>query len=131
MRYSDSMKMITDEFLYFSDDLPAARQFYTDVLGCELEADEDWGFMFFRLQDGGHIGVMHPRNWASWEEGQPLPPPVLCLRVDSLAEVMSVLKQRGASLGQPDGPPGVSRGCRLSDPAGNIIYLFEDPSEQI
>ena len=125
------MKMITDEFLYFAADLASARQFYTEVLGCELEADEDWGFMFFRLPDGGHIGVMHPSNWSGWQEGDALPAPTLCLRVNSLAEAMSVLKQRGAGLGQPDGPPGVARGCRLSDPAGNTIYIFEDPSEQI
>ncbi|MCB1188779.1 VOC family protein [bacterium] len=123
------MKLRTDEFLFFSLNLPAARDYYINVLGCSLLGEEDWGFCLLSLPDGARIGLMHPRNWSGWREGESLPEPVLCLRTDDLDTALAQLRERGASCSEPDGQPGQARGCRLTDPDGRTIYLFEDPAE--
>ncbi len=131
MSYSQFVRLVLDHLLYFSCELEKARTFHVDVLGCSVENEEAWGFIFLRLPEGGHIGLMHPRNWGGWSEGDPLPEPVLCLRTDDLPEAIAELSRRGARLSEPDGEAGQARGCRLTDPGGRTIYIFEDPSEPL
>ncbi|MCB1186642.1 VOC family protein [bacterium] len=125
------MKLVTDEFLFFSLDLSGSRDFYTKLLGYSVLADEDWGFSMLALPDGARIGLMHPRNWAGWQEGDALPEPVLCLRTDELDSAMAELKAGGATCGEADGERGKARGCRIADPNGRTLYLFEDPAEPV
>ena len=123
------MLLSTDELLFFSLDLQESRDFYTGMFGCRVISEEDWGFIFLELPDGARIGLMHPRNWAGWQEGDPLPAPVLCLKTDDLDAAIARLTSRGLRPGEPDAAKGGARGCRLSDPAGHTIYLFEDPAQ--
>ena len=125
------MRLVTDELLHFSTEPEKCRDFYVQVLGCRVISEEDWGFIFMELPDGARLGLMHPRNWSGWSPGQPLPAPVLCLKTDKLAAAIAQMKDRGARVSEPDAPEGGARGCRITDPDGRTIYLFEDPSEPL
>lgn len=125
------MRYVTDHLLIFSGSPEQSRGFYTAALGARVLEELDWGFILLELPDGARIGLMHPRNWAGWEEGQPLPQPVLCLRTDDLQAALVELEAGGVEHGGMDGPAGQARGARLLAPDGRTIYLFEDPAEPL
>ena len=68
-------------FLYYRD-LPAAANFYRDVLGLSLVIDQGWA-KIFRLADGAHVGLVdETRGMNTW---QPHKCVQLCLRVPDVA----------------------------------------------
>jgi len=101
------------------DDVEAALQFYTDVLGLVPRADRpEFGFGGAWLDAGG--------QQVHLIEGKP-PPGVgqhFALLVDDLDGTVAELRERGVEVGDPT-PVGTGRQTFVIDPAGNLVELHQ------
>lgn len=114
---------------YLVDDVAAAVEFYTGLLGFEVLMHPGPGFAALRRDDlrlllntpgAGGAGATTPRGVpepGGWNRFQ--------LRVDDLPATVADLRSRGAAF---DGDIITGNGGRqilLIDPAGNVVELFE------
>jgi glyoxylase I family protein len=101
------------------DDVGAARDFYTGVLGLTERSDRpDFAFGGAWLDAGG--------QQVHLIEGRP-PAPVgqhFALQVEDLAATVTELRGRGLDVGDPR-PVGKSLQTFVSDPCGNVVELHE------
>ncbi len=115
------------------DDLDAARTFYSDTLGIEIE--EQMGGMILELQlaDGERPVIIYPKP-----DHEPAAFTVLNFPVGDIEATVEALTAHGVELqrydsfdhdaqgiagGGEDGP----RIAWFTDPAGNILSVIEDP----
>jgi len=101
---------------YRAPDMDAAVQFYTEVLGFAL-----------KFRDGDHWAAFDVAGMTlAVEGGAPggSGGATVSLRVDGLAEVVSQLRAKGASVGEIEAGPHERR-ATLKDPAGNALVLYE------
>lgn len=115
------------------DNLEKAKEFYTNVLGLELESDE----MGLRLQlpGGGKLFLYDKKDH------QPATFTVLNFVVADIDEAVDALASKGVSFEHYDNMPskpdekGIMRGLSagqgpdiawFKDPAGNIIAVLQD-----
>jgi glyoxylase I family protein len=101
------------------DDVDAALNFYTDVLGLRPRADRpDFGFGGAWLDAGG--------QQVHLIEG--IPPAAVgqhfALLVDDLDRTVAELRDRAVEVSDPK-PVGSSRQAFLTDPSGNLIELHQ------
>jgi catechol 2,3-dioxygenase-like lactoylglutathione lyase family enzyme len=125
----------TPAFSGFSvDNLAAAKKFYVELLGLELE-DDKMG-LNLKLYGGGHIFI-YPK-----ENHQPATYTMLNFVVDDIDKTVSELKAKGITLEQYDmgggaktDKVGIMRGISakqgpdiawFKDPAGNIISVLQE-----
>ena len=67
-------------FFYYRD-LPAAMQFYADVLGLPLAIDQGW-CKIYRICPGAHVGLVdETKGMNKWA---PVKPVQLCIRVPNV-----------------------------------------------
>ena len=111
------------------DDIPAARGFYRDVLGVEVE-EMDNGLLALHLA-GGHEAIVYPKP-----DHRPADFTILNFAVEDIEKAVDELTESGVetiryeSFGQdergisrnPGGPPI----AWFTDPAGNILAVLED-----
>jgi len=100
-------------------DVDAARIFYTDVLGLAERGDRpDFGFGGAWLDAGGQqVHLIESRS-------TPAPGQHFALQVDSVATVVTELRQRGIEVSDPS-PVGTSLQSFLRDPSGNGVELHQ------
>jgi catechol 2,3-dioxygenase-like lactoylglutathione lyase family enzyme len=116
----------TPAFSGFStDDVPAARAFYADVLG--LDVREDSGMLFLTVH-GGHPILVYPKGDAH----VPATFTVLNFPVDNVEAAVRELADRGVEFERYDGVDelGIMREggpliAWFTDPAGNILSVIE------
>lgn len=116
----------TPAFSGFSvDDIPAARAFYADVLG--LEVDEDNGMLLLRIRDGQPI-LVYPKG----EAHRPASFTILNFPVENVEAAVRELADRGVEFERYDGVDelGIMREggpliAWFTDPAGNILSVIE------
>jgi catechol 2,3-dioxygenase-like lactoylglutathione lyase family enzyme len=112
------------------NDLEAAREFYTKVLGCTVQ-DQVGGAQI--LLPAGAQAWMYPKP-----DHQPAGYTMLDFIVDDIDEAVDALEERGVVFEHYDGSPqderGIMRGKEhnmgpniawLKDPAGNILAVLE------
>jgi len=113
------------------DDLDAARAFYADTLGIEVEVLEANGFLVLHLASGGRVLVYGKPNH------EPASFTVLNFPVDDVDTAVDDLNGRGVVTKiYDDGDfPTDSRGIMreggpliawFRDPAGNVLAVLED-----
>jgi predicted enzyme related to lactoylglutathione lyase len=107
---------------FSSDDIPAARAFYAEVLG--LDVSEDNGMLDVRFAGGGH-GIIYPKP-----NHEPATFTVLNFPVDDIEATVDglvaagVVFERYPDMNQDD--RGIAR-----DPQGPAIAWFKDPAGNI
>jgi catechol 2,3-dioxygenase-like lactoylglutathione lyase family enzyme len=113
------------------NDLSAAKSFYTDVLG--LQVDEMPEGLSIQLAGGGNV-FLYPKP-----NHEPATFTVLNFQVDNVETAVEDLKQRGVQFEHYDMPDlktdeqGIARGnggptiAWFKDPAGNILSVLHDP----
>lgn len=113
---------------YSVDDIPAARLFYEETLGFEVE-QMDNGLLKLHLP-GGHEVVVYPRP-----DHTPATFTVLNFAVADIEGAVAKLRERGVELNHYEGlgqdENGIARAggpliAWFSDPAGNILAVLED-----
>ena len=123
----------TKAFSGFSvDDIDAARTFYGETLGLQVE-DNPMGFLNIRLATGGVILVY------SKDDHVPATYTILNFPVESVDAAVAELNSRGVVTKIYDGDftdeRGISRPskpewgpaiCWFKDPAGNVLSVLED-----
>lgn len=107
-------------------DVPAAKAFYTDVVG--LDVEEADGMLHINLGDG-HRVLVYPKG----EAHTPASFTVLNLPVDDVSEAVRELSGRGVVFeryeGMPQDEQGVMKGngpdiAWFTDPSGNVISVI-------
>lgn len=113
------------------DDLEAAYDFYTEILGLDVTR-ESMGILSLRLNAGSDAVMVYPK-----QDHQPATFTVLNLGVDNVDAAVDALVAQGVVFEQYDTPDlrtdakGISRGgggptiAWFRDPAGNIIAVLE------
>jgi len=107
---------------FSSNDIPATRAFYGDVLG--LDVTEDNGMLDVRFAGGGH-GIIYPKP-----NHEPATFTVLNFPVDDIEATVDglvaagVVFERYPDMGQDE--RGIAR-----DPQGPAIAWFKDPAGNI
>ena len=124
------MSMFGTPFSGFSvADVPAAKAFYTDVLGLPV-TDLDGGIIQIELGDG-HRVIVYPKG----EAHEPASFTVLNLPVADVGAAAAELTARGVELLRYDQMPqdedGVMRGhgpdiAWFTDPAGNVFSIIDE-----
>ncbi len=116
----------THAFSGFSvDDIPAAKKFYTETLG--LDVDEDHGMLQLKIA-GGHPVLVYPKD-----DHVPAAYTTLNFPVDDIAAAARELASRGVTFERYDAGQdelGVMRGegppiAWFKDPAGNVLSILE------
>jgi predicted enzyme related to lactoylglutathione lyase len=109
---------------YWTKDMDEAVGFYRDVLGLVLRAryGEDWSEFVI----GGSTVALHgSRGMAPPNEGA-----TVVFEVDDLDVTMRALSTRGVIFeGEVTEVPETGRFVSLRDPAGNLVQLYEQPTE--
>lgn len=113
---------------FATDDVPATRAFYADVLG--LQVDEEHGMLHLRLGDGASV-LVYPKD-----EHTPASFTVLNFPVDDIEAAVDELVRRGVTFVRYEGVDdrGIMRGwgpdiAWFTDPAGNILSVIGEPAE--
>lgn len=112
------------------DDLDAARRFYGETLGLEVEVLDDSGFLALYLASGGHVLVYGKPHH------EPASFTVLNFPVDDVEAAVDDLRARGVQTKIYDDAdfPTDSRGIMreggpliawFRDPAGNVLAVLE------
>jgi len=110
-----------------TDDVPAVRAFYTDILGFAVTLDIGW---FVSLRAAGHddldLCVVHRDHTLVPEAGQPVRGVVLAFLVGDVPAEHARLAALGVPVDVPprDEPWGQRR-CLVRDPAGTGIELVQ------
>ena len=114
---------------FSADDLDAARTFYAETLGLDVDRDEEMGLLSLRL-GGGTTVMIYPKP-----NHQPATFTVLNFPVDDVEAVVDDLTAKGVGFERYDGfdqdDKGISRGngptiAWFTDPAGNIIAVLDE-----
>lgn len=121
----------TKAFSSFSvDDLDKAKEFYSGVLGVEVNEMVDMGIMELQLSGGLRV-MIYPKG----EDHKPATFTVLNFVVDDVEKTVDELSAKGMKFEQyPDlgtNEKGVSKGqgptiAWFKDPSGNIIAVLEE-----
>jgi catechol 2,3-dioxygenase-like lactoylglutathione lyase family enzyme len=110
------------------DDIDAARTFYADVLG--LDVDEANGMLTLHLTGGGTV-LIYPKG----EAHQPATFTVLNFPVDDVEAAVDALRAKGVGIlrypGMEHDDRGIVRGggpliAWFGDPAGNVLSVLEN-----
>jgi len=80
MKRPDAVNQLAITFFYYRD-LPAAMQFYEDVLGLCLSIDQGWS-KIYEICLGAHVGLVdESKGMNKWAAVKPVQ---LCIRVSDL-----------------------------------------------
>ena len=111
---------------YSSNDIPAAKAFYGDVLG--VDVTEEDGMLSLKFPNG-HTVLIYPKD-----DHQPATYTTLNFQVDDIEGAVDKLVGKGVSFERYDFPGQDERGIMrnqgppiawFKDPAGNILSVIE------
>lgn len=122
----------TKAFAGFSvDDPEAARHFYGDVLGIEVEDGEMGGILILHLGGGGPPAIAYPKP-----HHEPASFTILNFPVDDVETAVDALTAKGVKFEHyggdlPQDEKGIMRGhgpdiAWFKDPAGDILSVLSD-----
>ncbi|WFE28751.1 VOC family protein [Solwaraspora sp. WMMD791] len=107
------------------DDIPAAKKFYGETLG--LEVEEEYGMLHLRLAGDREV-LVYPKS-----EHQPATYTMLNFPVDDIEQAVDALVARGVRFEQYENvdAKGIFRGqgppiAWFRDPAGNILSVLQE-----
>jgi predicted enzyme related to lactoylglutathione lyase len=102
-------------------DVQRSADFYSDVFGWRI-----------RQRSNGHFAFDDTTGEVSgtWVVGRPASPEpgfLFYIMVDSVAEAVDAVLAHGGKIVQPIGMDAPEVTARFSDPAGNVIGLYQEP----
>lgn len=103
-------------------DIPRSADFYKNVFGWNIRKRGD-GHCAFDDTTGEVSGA--------WVIGRPPQSPglVVYIMVDSVRATLDAIVARGGKVVQPIGADAPETTARFSDPAGNVIGLYQEPAK--
>lgn len=114
MNRPDAANELAITFFYYRD-LPAAMQFYEDVMGLSLAIDQGW-CKIYQICPGAHVGLVdETKGMNKWAAEKPVQ---LCIRVPSVDDWYSYAKARALA--------NLSELFR-NDALGIRAFVFNDP----
>ncbi len=111
---------------FSTNDIPAAKMFYSQTLG--LEVTEENGMLTLHLAGGGRV-LIYPKD-----DHQPASFTVLNFPVENIDQAVDRLTQAGIRFERYEGAPQDERGivreygpaiAWFTDPAGNILSVLQ------
>ncbi len=115
--------------LEYVSDIEAAKRFFVDVLGLELERDHPT-FAQFKAGDDAHYAIATDERMDAEQKGQP---ELWWVVEDAAAAFEAMSRQATVSMPPRRMPFGTCFG--IQDPAGQVHYLLEfapqRPSQQV
>lgn len=102
-------------------DIQRSADFYAQVFGWHIRRRGD-GHTAFDDTTGEVSGT-----WVTGRRPSTEPGLLLYIMVDSVAATVDVVIAHGGALVQPIGADAPEVTARFSDPAGNVIGLYQDP----
>jgi predicted enzyme related to lactoylglutathione lyase len=110
----DAPNTLAITFFYYRD-LPAAMQFYEDVLGLPLAIDQGWS-KIYRICPGAHVGLVdEAKGMNKWQAKKPVQ---LCIRVPDVDAWYGYAQEQGLD--------GLSE-LFINDQIGIRAFVFNDP----
>jgi predicted enzyme related to lactoylglutathione lyase len=103
-------------------DVNTSASFYKEVFGWEIRRRGD-GSVAFNDAVGQVSGAWLPGRKATSEVGL-----LIYIMVDSISATIEAIVASGGSITQPIGMDAPEITARFSDPAGNIIGLYQQPT---
>lgn len=103
-------------------DIDESASFYRDVFGWQTRRRGDGSLAF---DDG--VGEVS----GTWITGRPpstQPGLLIYIMVDSVASTVDAVIAHGGKIGQPIGQDAPEITARFSDPAGNVLGLYQQPA---
>jgi uncharacterized protein len=102
-------------------DIQRSADFYAQVFGWELRKRGD-GSTAFDDSTGDVSGT-----WVAGRPPSPDPGLLIYIMVDSVADAMDAVIAHGGEIVQPIGADAPEITARFTDPAGNVIGLYQEP----
>jgi catechol 2,3-dioxygenase-like lactoylglutathione lyase family enzyme len=115
------MKVERVDFVSFlTQDMPRAKRFYTDVLGLEIEGEDENGNDMELTAGQVTLDIFDPASI-----GQPFAPSLagLALRVPDVAAARAELEAKGVEFAGETMDTGVCHMAFFKDPDGNALML--------
>jgi uncharacterized protein len=103
-------------------DIPRSADFYKALFGWNIRQRGD-GSTAFDDATGEVSGA-----WVVGRPPSPEPGLLIYVMVDSVAEAVDAVIANGGEIVQPIGADAPEVTARFSDPAGNVIGLYQEPS---
>ena len=114
MKRPNAPNQLAITFFYYRD-LPAAMQFYEDVLGLPLAIDQGW-CKIYQICPGAHVGLVdEARGMNKWAATKPVQ---LCIRVEDVDGWYDYARARGLDK--------LSE-LFVNDEIGIRAFVFNDP----
>jgi len=104
-------------------DINASATFYKEVFGWQTRRRGD-GQMAFDDSVGEVSGT-----WVAGRKAATMPGLLIYIMVDSVAKTVEAVIANGGKIVQPIGMDAPEITARFSDPAGNVIGLYQEPTE--
>jgi predicted enzyme related to lactoylglutathione lyase len=104
-------------------DVQRSARFYEQVFGWQTRERGD-GHLAFDDTTGQVSG-----SWVVGRPPSPQPGLLLYIMVDSVAAAMEAVIAHGGDIVQPIGGDAPEITARFSDPAGNVIGLYQEPGD--
>jgi predicted enzyme related to lactoylglutathione lyase len=103
-------------------DINASVSFYKEVFGWKIRKRSN-GKIAFDDTTGAVSGT-----WVEAREASNQPGLLIYIMVDSAAETLKAIISNGGKIVQPIGMDAPEITARFSDPAGNIIGVYQEPT---
>lgn len=107
-----------------ASDIARSAEFYAEVFGWTIRRRDD-GSVAFDDTTGEVSGT-----WVSGRAPSTDPGLLIYVMVDSVAATMQSVIAHGGEIVQPIGGDAPEITARFSDPAGNVLGLYEEPGDQ-
>ena len=114
---SDDVKGVIT-WLYYRD-LTAAREFYENVMGFEMEVDQGWS-KILKIRDGAYVGLVDGEH--GYHRASNTKPVILCINVSDADAWHRRLLEEGLSLEEH---PKESERLKIK------VFMFKDPEGYI
>lgn len=104
-------------------DIQRSADFYSSVFGWSIRRRTD-GAIAFDDATGEVSGT-----WVTGRPSSPEPGLLIYVMVDSVADTLETIVEQGGGIVQPIGADAPEVTARVSDPAGNVIGLYQEPPQ--
>lgn len=105
-------------------DISRSVSFYKDVFGWQTRQRGDGSIAF-----DDTIGEVSG-TWVTGRKPSSEPGLLVYIMVDSVAETIDAVTANGGTIVQPIGMDAPEITARFSDPAGNVLGLYQQPAER-
>jgi predicted enzyme related to lactoylglutathione lyase len=106
-----------------ASDINASSSFYKEVFGWQIRRRSDSQIAF-----DDTVGEVSG-TWVAGRKAATTPGLLIYIMVDSVAKTVEAVIANGGKIVQPIGMDAPEITARFSDPAGNVMGLYQEPKE--